>query len=89
MTYFRLTLLRSGIGLPKRTNDILISLGLRKRLRTVYLPISPDIAGKIMKVKELVAVSEVDQKLNRRQIKETRRPESGFWVERAVSREGV
>ena len=89
MTYFRLTLLRSGIGLPKRTNDILISLGLRKRMRTVFLPVSPDIAGKIMKVKELVAVSEVDKPMSRKQMKEVRKPDAGFWVEKAVSRDGV
>ena len=88
MPYFRITLLRSGIGLPKRTNDILTSMGLRKRMRTVFLPVTPDIAGKIMKVKELVAVSEVEESMTKRQIHEMRKPVPGFWVERAVSRDG-
>lgn len=88
MTFFRITLLRSGIGLPARTNGVLASLGLTKRLRTVYLPVSPDVAGKILKVKELIAVSEVEKPVSRKAMKEVRRPEPGFWVERAVSRDG-
>ena len=88
MPYFRITLIRSGIGLPKRTNDILASMGLRKRMRTVFLPVSPDIAGKIMKVKELVAVSEVEEMMTKKQMHEARKPDPGFWIEKAVSRDG-
>lgn len=35
-----------------------------------------------MKVKELIAVSEVDEMLTKGEEREKRRPEAGFWVER-------
>lgn len=86
MTFFRITLIRSAIGLPSRTSGVLRALGLRKRMRTVFHPVSPEIAGQIMKVKELVAVSEVEQAMSKAQLREARRPESGFWIEKAVPR---
>ncbi|KAI1108777.1 ribosomal protein L30p/L7e-domain-containing protein [Nemania sp. NC0429] len=86
MSYFRITLHRSGIGLPKRTRGVLAALGLRKRCQTVFHPVTPDSAGMIMKVKELVAVREVAEPLTTRQLRDERRPEPGFWVERAVPR---
>lgn len=79
--YFKITLIRSAIGLPGRTSGVLRALGLRKRFRTVYHPVSPQVAGQIMKVKELVAVSEVDQALTPQQMHEMRRPDPGFFVE--------
>ncbi|KAJ9621955.1 39S ribosomal protein L33, mitochondrial [Taxawa tesnikishii (nom. ined.)] len=81
MPYFRITLLRSSIGLPKATSGVLKALGLRKRLRTVYHPVSPQVAGQIFAVKELVDVQEVDQMLSKDEMKELRRPDSGFFVE--------
>ncbi|KAI9884497.1 MAG: SNARE-binding exocyst subunit S6 [Watsoniomyces obsoletus] len=78
MAYFRITLIRSAIGLPKRTNAVLDALGLRKRMRTVYHPVTPDIAGQILKVKELVAVSEVDRALSIQEQRERRRPDPGL-----------
>nr|OQO29053.1 hypothetical protein B0A51_03388 [Rachicladosporium sp. CCFEE 5018] len=83
--YFRITLLRSAIGLPSNNLRILKSLGLHRRLRTVYHPVSPDVAGKIFAVKELVDVSEVDQKLSPEDMRELRRPERGYWVEKRAA----
>jgi large subunit ribosomal protein L30 len=82
--YFRITLLRSAIGLPAKTSGVLRALGLRKRLRTVYHPVSPDIAGQIFAVKELVDVQEVDQALTKAEMKELRKPDPGFYVERRM-----
>ncbi|KAI1201884.1 ribosomal protein L30p/L7e-domain-containing protein [Nemania serpens] len=86
MSYFRVTLHRSGIGLPKRTRGVLAALGLRKRCQTVFHPVTPDSAGMIMKVKELVVVHEVAAALTSKQLREERKPEPGFWIERAVPR---
>lgn len=36
MSYFRITLMRSGIGMPEKTQGVLKALGLRKRMTTVY-----------------------------------------------------
>lgn len=85
-TYFRVTLIRSGIGLPKQTRGVLAALGLHKRMATVFHPVTPDIAGQIFAVKELVAVSEVDKPLSKTEMKERRRPDPGFWVESTVPR---
>ena len=49
---------------------------------TVFHPVSPAVAGQIMKVKELVAVKEAEKPLSRREIHEQRVPDSGFYVER-------
>lgn len=83
-TFFRVTLMRSAIGLPRKTSGVLKALGLHKRMRTVYHPVSPDIAGQIFAVKELVDVQEVDQRLTKSEMKELRKPDTGFWVEKRV-----
>ena len=68
MSYFRITLMRSGIGMPKRTQGVLKALGLRKRMKTVFYPvyrstdatrgISPlsdqNLAGGLMMVEEIL-----------------------------------
>ncbi|KAI0541723.1 ribosomal protein L30p/L7e-domain-containing protein [Xylaria digitata] len=84
MSYFRITLHRSAIGLPQRTRGVLAALGLRKRSQTVFHPVTPDSAGMIMKVKELVLVQEVDKALTSKELREERKPVPGFWIEKAV-----
>lgn len=84
-SFFRVTLMRSAIGLPRKTDGVLKALGLHKRLRTVYHPVSQDIAGQIFAVKELVDVQEVDQRLTKEEMRELRKPEAGFWVEKRAS----
>lgn len=94
--YFRITLLRSAIGLPTKTTGVLRALGLTnkvpvgrtggkttrgKRLRTVYHPVSPDIAGQIFAVKELVDVQEVETPLSKEEMRSLRKPDPGFVVE--------
>jgi hypothetical protein len=51
-------------------------------MQTVYQPATLDAAGQIMKVKELVDVQEVEEKMTKEQMREARRPDPGFWVER-------
>ncbi|KAG4303839.1 hypothetical protein PORY_002768 [Pneumocystis oryctolagi] len=81
MAFFKIILQRSAIGLPKDIKRTLLSLGLRKRLATVYHDISPVTAGKILKVKELVSVEEVEKRLTREEIKRSRSPNKGYYVE--------
>ncbi|RDW82230.1 hypothetical protein BP6252_03342 [Coleophoma cylindrospora] len=78
--------MRSGIGLPKRTQGVLKALGLRKRMKTVFYPVTPEVAGQIMKVKELVAVREVEKALSKEELKEERRPDAGYYLESAAPR---
>ncbi|KAI0363604.1 hypothetical protein BV20DRAFT_907647, partial [Pilatotrama ljubarskyi] len=58
-THFRITLRRSAISLPSNIKGTLAALGIHRRLQTVYHRHSPDIAGKILAVKELVSVQNV------------------------------
>lgn len=58
-THYRVTLRRSAIGLPKEVSLVLESLGLRKRLQSVFKPHHPKYAGMILAVKELVHVDNV------------------------------
>ncbi len=81
MSYFRITLIRSAIGLPARTGNVLKALGLHKRMATVFHPVSSPVAGQIMKVKELVAVSEVDKPLTKEEVHQERVPDPGFYIE--------
>ena len=78
--------MRSGIGLPKRTQGVLKALGLRHRMKTVFFPVTPEVAGQIMKVKELIAVQEVDRALTKEELKAERKPDPGFYLESAVPR---
>ncbi|WEW60850.1 39S ribosomal protein L33, mitochondrial [Emydomyces testavorans] len=82
MTFFRITLLRSAIGLPRRTTGVLKALGLKKRMATVFHPVTQDVAGQIMKIKELVSVQEVDQPLTKEQVHWERKPDPGYYVEK-------
>jgi large subunit ribosomal protein L30 len=86
MSYFRITLMRSGIGMPKKTQGVLMALGLRRRMKTVFHPVSPQVAGQIMRVKELVHVEEVPEALTPAELKAERKPDPGFYVEKAVPR---
>ena len=73
-SYFRITLQRSSIGLPTRTQGVLAALGLHRRCQTVFHPVEPQFAGMIMKVKELVQVEEVDRALTPAEMKAARTP---------------
>ena len=53
-------------------------------MRTVYHPVTPDVAGQIFAVKELIDVQEVDEALTTTEVKMLRRPDPGFYVERRV-----
>ena len=78
--------MRSAIGLPKRTQGVLKALGLRKRMKTVFFPVTPEVSGQIMKVKELIAVQEVDKAMTKEELKDERRPDAGYYIESAVPR---
>ncbi|KAF9223239.1 hypothetical protein BS17DRAFT_129925 [Gyrodon lividus] len=58
-THFKITLRRSAIALGERKKETLTALGLHRRMQTVYHAHTPEAAGKILKVKELVEVENV------------------------------
>ena len=86
MSFFKITLIRSSIGLPKKTQGVLNALGLKKRMATVFKVVHPTTAGQIMKIKELVAVSEVENALSDNEMREMRRPDPGYYIETPAGR---
>ncbi|KAG5341696.1 hypothetical protein C0989_007923 [Termitomyces sp. Mn162] len=59
LTHFKITLRRSAISLGDKIKGTLIALGLHRRMQTVYHRHTPEAAGKILRVKELVEVHNV------------------------------
>ncbi|MBI3327937.1 MAG: 50S ribosomal protein L30 [Nitrospinae bacterium] len=57
----KITLVRSGIGRPRKHKAVLIGLGLTKLHKTVIREDRPDIRGMINKVQHLIHVEEVDK----------------------------
>ncbi|THV01439.1 hypothetical protein K435DRAFT_776034 [Dendrothele bispora CBS 962.96] len=84
-THFKITLRRSAISLGDKVKETLISLGIHRRMQTVYHRQSPDIAGKILRVKELVEVENVPEHLVRTKEQQTldRRATRGYKVIRS------
>ena len=72
LTHYRITLRRSAIGLPKRSKATLEALGIHRRMQTVYHKHTPESAGKILAVKELVEVENVPASMVRTKEEMTR-----------------
>ncbi|KAG8936062.1 hypothetical protein FRC02_004687 [Tulasnella sp. 418] len=81
-THFKITATRSSIGLPQRYKATLETLGIHRRMGTVYMPHSPEAAGKILRVKELVRVENVpaSQVKTKKQAREERKAPRGYVV---------
>jgi ribosomal protein L30 len=58
--FYKVTLHRSPIGLPKPIHQTLGMIGLRKRSDVTYLPHHPQQAGMILRLKHLLKVENVD-----------------------------
>lgn len=56
-------------------------------MSTVFHEVSPTVAGQIMRIKELIAVAEVDEALTKQELKSERKPDTGFYVEKRIEYE--
>lgn len=65
-----------------KVQGVLKALGLRKRMTTVYYPVSQSVAGQIMRIKELVDVKVVDNAMSKEQMRAARRPDPGYYIEK-------
>ena len=59
MAHLKITLIRSGIGRPRKHKEVLIGLGLTKLHKTVIREDRPEVRGMIRKVSHLVHVDEI------------------------------
>jgi large subunit ribosomal protein L30 len=55
----KITLIRSGIGSPRKHKEVLTGLGLTKLHKTVIREDGPEIRGMIRKVQHLIQVDEI------------------------------
>jgi large subunit ribosomal protein L30 len=55
----KITLVRSGIGSPRKHKAVLTGLGLTKLHKTVVREDRPEIRGMIRKIEHLVQVAEI------------------------------
>lgn len=62
MTQLKITLIRSGIGSPRKLKEALIGLGLTKLHKSVIRQDRPEIRGMIRKVQHLVLVDEIAER---------------------------
>ncbi len=53
---------------------------------TVFHPVTPDVAGKIMVLKEIVRVAEVDTPMTKAEMKARRTPDPGYVIEQRAPR---
>jgi large subunit ribosomal protein L30 len=82
-THYKITLRRSAIALGERKQGTLAALGIHRRHQTVYHAHSPDIAGKILSVKELLEVENVPTSAVRtkEEQRQERKASRGFVVD--------
>ncbi|QPG76636.1 hypothetical protein FOA43_004028 [Brettanomyces nanus] len=78
--YFKVTQLKSTIAMPLRKTQTLQKLGLHKRHQVVYQKITPQQAGMISSVKELVKVELTHDKKTKEQMRNERKSDPGFVV---------
>ncbi|KAF8963123.1 hypothetical protein BDZ97DRAFT_1050596 [Flammula alnicola] len=81
-THFKITLRRSAISLGDKIKGTLEAMGLHRRFQTVYFPYGPEIAGKILRVKELVEVENVPTHavMTKQQQRQARKAPRGYKV---------
>ena len=91
-THFKITLLRSAIGLPKRYRQTLEALGIHRRGQTVFHVHNQVTAGKILRVKELVQVQNVDtsEVKMKHEMRRERKAVRGYTIQKSFrDKEGV
>ncbi|WWC66543.1 mitochondrial 54S ribosomal protein uL30m [Kwoniella pini CBS 10737] len=77
-THHLITLIRSPIGLPKSSRKTLEALGLHRLRERALHPYGETTAGRILRVKELVHVSNVTEEEGRILVKRRRSEGSGL-----------
>ncbi|KAJ7489008.1 hypothetical protein FB451DRAFT_1223489 [Mycena latifolia] len=81
-SHFKITLRRSAISLGDKKKGTLAALGLHRRHQTVFHKHTPDIAGKILSIKELLEVQNVpaSEVRNKQEQRAERKAPKGFEV---------
>jgi large subunit ribosomal protein L30 len=59
VAHLRITLIRSGIGSPRKQKKVLVGLGLTRLHKAVVREDRPEVRGMLRKVQHLVKVDEI------------------------------
>merc|ERR1711939_93715 len=79
--WFKITLMRSSIGLQPSVRATVTALGFKRRMQSVYSKIDQAAVGKILKVKELVKVETLTHQQKREETKpKIRSDNKGYTV---------
>ncbi|CUM62738.1 uncharacterized protein PRCAT00000295001 [Priceomyces carsonii] len=78
--FYKITQIRSTIGMPPRVRKNIEALGLKKRYQTVYQRVSPSTAHRLAAVKELVKLDLVDEPKSAYDMAMERKFEPGFEI---------
>ncbi|KAG2017530.1 ribosomal protein L30 [Coprinopsis cinerea AmutBmut pab1-1] len=81
-THFKVTLKRSAISLGDKKKGTLLALGFHRRFQTVYHRHTPEAAGMILSVKELVEVENVPEHMvkTKQEMRQERKAPRGYQV---------
>lgn len=82
--FYKITQIRSTIGMPPKVRKTVESLGLKHRYDVVFQTITEGTAVRLGKVKELIKVELVEDKLTRQQVNLSRKYKSGFEVSKSA-----
>ncbi|WEJ94493.1 39S ribosomal protein L33, mitochondrial [Yamadazyma tenuis] len=80
--FYKITQLRSTIGMPPVVRKNMEALGLTKRYQIKYQKVSPSTAHRLIKVKELVKVELVDEAKTPAQVAQERKFPKGFQIQK-------
>ncbi|EMG46148.1 hypothetical protein G210_3617 [Candida maltosa Xu316] len=76
--FYRVTQIRSVIGMPPKTRNTMKSLGLKRRNQVVFVKVDPSTAHQLAFVKELVKVELAEEKKSRYEVNQERKFQPGF-----------
>lgn len=74
--FYRITQLRSTIGMPPITRKNIKALGLRRRYQTVYQKVSAATAHRLRIVKELVSIDLLEEN----QVQDAKKLDKPHWA---------
>lgn len=78
--FYKITQVRSTIGLPPKIRKNIEALGLKRRNHTVFQSVSPSTAHRLAAVKEIVNIELVDQPKTAAELSLERKFKPGFEI---------
>lgn len=87
--FYKITQVRSTIGMPPRTRKNIEALGLKRRNHIIYQKVSAATAHRLRLVKELVKIDLVDTPKTPQEVNQERKFKPGFELIKSNSTKKV